>query len=110
MYTLLLIICCTGFFCLYNTSQKAKLASAGFIERWLQSNLRISRLLGIGSIVTCLVGLIFMDGGVMGTIDGMLMLMAAGCYITGLAPLRLFRIQHLLILGVFAFILELLIF
>ncbi|SEA01917.1 hypothetical protein SAMN05192529_10669 [Arachidicoccus rhizosphaerae] len=110
MYSLLLLICCVGFFCLYNTSQKAKLSGDGSIERWLQSNVGLSRIFGIAAIVISLAGLIVKDGAVMGTMSALLMTMAAGCYIIGLAPFRIIRIQHILALGLFAFLLEILIY
>jgi len=110
MYTLLLLICCGGFFCLYNTSLKAKLAGEGIIACWLQSNRRRTRILGIAAIMICFGWLVFVEGAVMGTIESLLMLMVAGCYIVALAPFRLFRAQHILVLGGVALLMELLIF
>jgi len=110
MYTLILLICWTGFFCLYNTSRRAKLVSGGTIEFWLQSNQRFAKLLGVTGIFSSMAGLIFLDGTVMGALHGLLMIMAAGCYIVSLAPFRVIRFSHILGLGVIAFVMEFLIF
>jgi hypothetical protein len=110
MYTLMLLICWSGVFCFYNTSRKAKLISGGAIEFWLQSNQTPAKLLGMGGILLSTLGLILMDGAVMGTLHAILMMMAAGCYIISLTPFRLIRFSHILGLGVLALVMEFLIF
>lgn len=110
MYTTILLICCFGFFCLYNTSKRAKLVTGGGVEQWLQSNERVARSIGLSCLFLTIMALIWMDGAVMGTLNTVLMLMAAGCYIVGLAPFRFFKLNHLICIGLVAFLFEFLIF
>ncbi|UAY56924.1 hypothetical protein [Arachidicoccus terrestris] len=110
MYTLILLFCCTGFFCLYNTSRKARLFRQGQLEIWLQSHQASARLLGLGCITGTFLALIYTNGAVMGVLHFLLMVMAAACYIVALAPFGLIRRNHILALGAAAFFLELLIF
>lgn len=110
MYTFILLICCSGFFCLYNTSKRARLTTGGQIERWLQSHLPQARVLGLGAVLFTIISLVLMDGAFMGILNLLLMLMAAGCYIVALVPFRLLKLGHMLSLGLIAFLFELLIF
>lgn len=110
MYTLTLLICCTGFFCLYNTSGRARLSKHGQVQAWLQTNQSAARLLGLSAVLATLISLIVLDGAVMGVVHFLLMVMTAGCYIVGFAPFGLFRRHHILALGVVSVLLELLIF
>jgi len=110
MYTLTLLICCTGFFCLYNTSKRAMLSRTGYVQAWLQAHQQPVRLIGAGCLSFTFICLVCMDGGLMGILNALLMVMAAGCYIIGLAPFGLFRWNHIIALGVIAFLLEFLIF
>lgn len=110
MYTFILLFCCVGFFCLYNTSRKARLSKQGQLEIWLQLHQRPARLLGLGCMTGTFMALVYIDGAVMGVLHFLLTVMAAACYIVALAPFGLIRLNHILALGTAAFLLELLIF
>lgn len=110
MYTLILMICSLGFFCLYNSSSKVKLSTAGNMEIWLQSHQQQAKLSGLAFILLSFICLVWMDGAVMGVLHFLLMVMAVGCYIIGLAPFRIIRRHHIVALATVAILLEILIF
>ena len=110
MYTIILLIGCLGFFCLYNTSKKIRLVGSGVAQTWLQSHPEVAKLIGVLSLLLVVVALVLLDGPVMGMIHFFLLLMTVGSYIVGIAPFGLFRWTHLLALVAAAFIFEHLIF
>ena len=110
MHTLILLVCCTGFFCLYQASGKIKHSAGGKIEHWLRTHRLPSRVLGLGCFLVTSAGLICMDGVLMGVLYALLMMMAAGCYIVALVPFRLFRLPHIITVTLLTLLLECVIF
>ncbi|MFT4092533.1 MAG: hypothetical protein QM640_02750 [Niabella sp.] len=110
MYTLIVIICFTGFFQVYNTSSKAKLSSSGVYEKWLQSNLLTAKITGTLLLITAFTLLIVKDGWPVGTFTFILLLMAAACYTIAIAPLQYLKLKHLLLIAAFSLLMELIVF
>ena len=110
MYTLLLLTGCLGFFCFYNTSKRLRWVAPGRVEAYLQSHAALARMLGMTSLLLNVTVLVLVDGPLMGLLHFFLLLMAAGCYIVGIAPLKLLKLSRIIALTALCLVVELLIF
>lgn len=110
MHTLIIFLCCLGFFMLYNTSKRAKLSGAGKLEQWLQANPGQARRAGVLFIVLSVVSLVIRDGIGVGLFSGVLLLMAAVGYMVAIAPLYYLRLRHIAALTLGSLLIELFIF
>lgn len=110
MYTLILLLCGVGFFCLYNTSRKARLSKRGKWEKWLQAQPAMAKLVGSSLILLTMALLIFLDGLAMGLYNWFLMLMTMASIIVAIAPFFYLKFKHTISLFFLAFMLEMIIF
>ena len=110
MYTLIILICCMGFFMLYNTSKRAKLSSAGKYQRWLQSNAFATKPAGITLITCSIIALIIKSGVGVGIFTGVILLMASAGYVVAIAPFHYLSWKHVAGIAVFCLLAELFIF
>lgn len=98
LYTISTLCCFTGFFMLYNTSLKAKLSASGKMEKWMQANPGVARIIGSLLIITCFTLFILKMGTAVGIFTGVLLLMAASSLVISIAPLHYFKLRHILMI------------
>ena len=110
MYTLIILLCCMGFFMLYNTSKRAKLSSGGNYQKWLQSNTGIARRTGLLLIIASFSILVATCGWGVGMFTAVILLMAAAAYVIAISPLYYLRWPHIAALSICCLLLELFIF
>ena len=97
MYVLIILCCGVGFFCLYNISSKAKLASIGIYQKWLQQNPVWATISGVALLLCSLVFFIIKDGPGVGGFSFFLLLMGMGGCVIVLAPLHYLKQKHILL-------------
>lgn len=95
MLLLIISICFTGSFFLYNTSQKAKLDSNLFIEKWIQSNRITGKLVGCVFLCISLVISILFLGQTAGFISWLLSVIITLSLTITLIPLKILNYKHL---------------
>ncbi|WP_157760610.1 hypothetical protein [Chitinophaga caeni] len=89
---------------------KAKLHSEGRYQSWLQEHKPLATWSGLGLIGSSLLLWTLKDGIALGILGFLLLSMAGPILVISLAPLRYFRVKHIMIILAFSLLSELFIF
>lgn len=98
-----------GCFALYNTSKKALLTSNSSIEKWMQGNQKLSKIIGLAFLVVGLVVATFNFGNTSGIFFWMFIITAILSLLIVIYPLKKINYKHLIALFLVLFIIELII-
>jgi len=107
MTTCSLLTILSGVFFLYNTSKKAQLYRSLAIEKWVQTNLKISKIIGVICLIISLTIAIANFGRTSGILFWTVSLMTILGLMVIILPLKKLSYKHVSILFTILFILEL---
>ena len=110
MYTLIIILCCMGFFMLYNTSARARLSAEGRYQKWLQANKKTAKRSGILLVAASIAMLIARCGWGAGIFTAIILVMAVSGYTVMVAPFYFLKWKHIAGMAAFCLLMELFIF
>ncbi|CAL2103921.1 conserved membrane protein of unknown function [Tenacibaculum sp. 190130A14a] len=108
MITSIVLFIFLGTFALYNTSKKAVLNNHTSLNKWLQANIKQSKIIGVISLILALILALLMLGIMGGFLTWLIALMIALSLLIIFAPTGIFNRKKLIILFVLIFVLELL--
>lgn len=107
MITISILLIFFGSFVLYNTSSKVVLQHTFSLEKWIQSNTKLAKNIGLSIIILAMIPCIFSFGKTSGILYWFLLLSTVLSLIVILYPLKKINYKHLFIFFALLFILEL---
>lgn len=108
MFTISGILVLSGFFVLYNTSQRAVLQAGPIVTSLLRANVLKAKILGLLLLMAGVVTLMTVKGFMAGILYFSILLMGGGSTVVMLHPLHLLKYYHLAILVIMCLSIELL--
>ncbi|UNY98373.1 hypothetical protein MQE36_14960 [Zhouia spongiae] len=109
MYTIVFLMAFIGFYTLYNASEKAVLEGSFVLSRWLRANIRMSKIMGLFFLSVSCAMLMWSSGIAAGAFIAIVIWMTVGSLIVILAPLKIFRANHLAFIFLITFVVEIII-
>ncbi|MEH6657339.1 DUF3325 family protein [Leeuwenhoekiella marinoflava] len=110
MITIASSLALLGFYMVYSTSKRAKLALEYKLQKWAKENEHIGKFLGIGLLLISLICSITALGIGAGVFSFLVIVMTSGSLVVLLSPLRFFNLPILMISIVLCFGIEIILF